>query len=208
MPCRRVPCPAHARISRPANATASQSASTRNGSACCAPRSGKDRLERLREPFEPVDAADQDVPDATLLELGEHLHPELRALGLLEPHTQHVTIAVDGDAQREVAERRCRRDPRHRPAGTHPGPPVTRLYPRAQRARPPPRAAHARRYADPHRLDATRLRPRVGAVGDLRVPERVCARNADYARTRRACPRLRGSPLRTARARRAARSCR
>ena len=30
----------------------------------------EDRLDRLGEPVEPVDAADQDVPDAALLELG------------------------------------------------------------------------------------------------------------------------------------------
>ena len=32
----------------------------------------------------------------------EDLHPELRALGLLEPHAQHVTVTVEGDAEREV----------------------------------------------------------------------------------------------------------
>ena len=37
---------------------------------------GEDRLDRFREPFEAVDAADQDVGDAALLELGEDLHPE------------------------------------------------------------------------------------------------------------------------------------
>ena len=31
-----------------------------------------------------------DVDDATLLELGEHPHPELRALRLLEPDPEHV----------------------------------------------------------------------------------------------------------------------
>ena len=41
--------------------------------------------------------------DAALLELGEDLHPELRALGLLKPHPEHVAVAVDRDAQREVA---------------------------------------------------------------------------------------------------------
>ena len=57
---------------------------------------GEDRLDRLGEPFEPVDAADQDVADAALLELGEDLHPELRALGLLKPEPEHVALALDG----------------------------------------------------------------------------------------------------------------
>ena len=63
----------------------------------------EDRLDRLGEALQPVDAADQDVLDAALLELGEDLHPELRALGLLEPHAEHVPLALDGDAEREVA---------------------------------------------------------------------------------------------------------
>ena len=64
---------------------------------------GEDRLDRLREALQAVHAADQDVPDAALLELGQHLHPELGALGFLKPHPEHVAVAVDGDPQREVA---------------------------------------------------------------------------------------------------------
>ena len=64
---------------------------------------GEDRLDRLGEALEPVHAADQDVLDAPLLEVGQDLHPELRALGLLEPHPEHVAVAVDGDPEREVA---------------------------------------------------------------------------------------------------------
>ena len=64
---------------------------------------GEDGLDRFREAFEPVDAADQDVLDAALPELGEHLHPELGALGLLKPHAQHIPVAVQRDPQRQVA---------------------------------------------------------------------------------------------------------
>ena len=63
---------------------------------------GEDRLDRLREPLQAVDAADQDVLHAALLEIGEDLHPELRALGLLKPHPEHVAVALDGHAQGEV----------------------------------------------------------------------------------------------------------
>jgi len=38
-----------------------------------------------------------------LLELGDDLHPELRALGFLEPQAEHVAVTVHGDAQGEVA---------------------------------------------------------------------------------------------------------
>jgi hypothetical protein len=64
---------------------------------------GEDRLDRLREPLQAVDAADQDVLHTALLQIGQDLHPELRALGLLEPHPEHVAVALDGDAQSEVA---------------------------------------------------------------------------------------------------------
>jgi len=62
----------------------------------------EDRLDRLREPGEAVDARDQDVPHAAGLEVVEDLHPELRALGLLKPHAEHVTLALQGDAEGEV----------------------------------------------------------------------------------------------------------
>jgi hypothetical protein len=35
--------------------------------------------------------------------LGQHLHPELGTLSLLEPQAEHVAVALDGDSQREVA---------------------------------------------------------------------------------------------------------
>src|SRR4051812_39028698 len=62
-----------------------------------------DRLDRLWKAFEPVDAAEQDVREAALLELAQDLHPELRALALLEPHPEHVPLTLDRDAEREVA---------------------------------------------------------------------------------------------------------
>ena len=37
--------------------------------------------------------------DAALLEIGEHLHPELGALGLLEPQAQDVAVALERDPQ-------------------------------------------------------------------------------------------------------------
>ena len=55
-----------------------------------------------REALEPVDTRDQDVMHAAGLQVVEDLHPELRALGLLEPHAQHVTITVKRHAQGEV----------------------------------------------------------------------------------------------------------
>ena len=61
------------------------------------------RLDRLREAGEPVDADEQDVGDAAGLQIGENVQPELRALRLLEPQAEHVTLAVEVDAQRDVA---------------------------------------------------------------------------------------------------------
>jgi hypothetical protein len=61
------------------------------------------RLDRLRETFQPVDTRDQDVLDAALLEVGQDLHPELRALVRLKPHAQHITVAIHPDRHRQVA---------------------------------------------------------------------------------------------------------
>lgn len=49
------------------------------------PGVGEDGLDRLGEAGQAVDAADQHVGDAALLELGENLQPELRAFGALKP---------------------------------------------------------------------------------------------------------------------------
>src|SRR5262249_51343579 len=62
-----------------------------------------DRLDRLREPLQPVDAAEENVRHAALLELGEDLHPELGTLGLLEPDSEHLPLTLERDAERQVA---------------------------------------------------------------------------------------------------------
>jgi len=61
------------------------------------------RLDRLREALEAVDAADQDVLDAAPSKVVEHGQPELGALGFLPPDPEHLTLAVDGDPEREIA---------------------------------------------------------------------------------------------------------
>ena len=64
---------------------------------------GEHGFDRFGEAFEPVDTRDQNVLDAALLEVGEDLHPELRALVGLKPHAEHVALAIDPDRQREIA---------------------------------------------------------------------------------------------------------
>jgi hypothetical protein len=59
---------------------------------CLHDRLRVDGLDRLREASEPVDAANQDGADATGLQVGQHLHPELGALCVLEPHAEHVAL--------------------------------------------------------------------------------------------------------------------
>ena len=63
----------------------------------------EDRFDRLGEALEPVDAADQDVADAALLQLAQHGEPELGALRALEPEPEHVAFALEVDADRDVA---------------------------------------------------------------------------------------------------------
>jgi len=57
---------------------------------------------------EPVDASDEDVFDAAVLQLGDDLEPEPRALGLLEPHAQDLLAPLEPDADRQVDGGRCR----------------------------------------------------------------------------------------------------
>ena len=67
------------------------------------PRLREDRLDRLREAPEAVDAGDQDVCDAAAVQVVENGEPELRALGLLPPDPEHVALALDGDPDGEIA---------------------------------------------------------------------------------------------------------
>jgi hypothetical protein len=63
---------------------------------------GPGRLDRLREPGQPVTAGDQHVLDAAVAELSEHPGPKLRPLAGLDPDPQHVLDAVGVDPDRDV----------------------------------------------------------------------------------------------------------
>lgn len=63
----------------------------------------EDRLDRLGEATEPVDAADQDVLDAARAQVVEHRQPRARALALLPPDPQDLALAVGADPDRQLA---------------------------------------------------------------------------------------------------------
>ena len=58
-------------------------------------------LDRFWQPFEPVTDHDAHVVGAAVLDLGEHLQPELCALSAgADPDPQDVSSAVRGDPDR------------------------------------------------------------------------------------------------------------
>jgi hypothetical protein len=63
----------------------------------------EDSLDRLREAGEAVDAGDQHVLDAALVQVVEHGQPELGALGLLPPDPEHLAVALGGLTDRQIA---------------------------------------------------------------------------------------------------------
>src|ERR1700675_2440127 len=65
-------------------------------------RLGEDGRDRFRESFEAVDDGDQDVVDATQLQLVHHLEPEFGAFGLLDPKPQNVLVAGWIEPERDV----------------------------------------------------------------------------------------------------------
>ena len=73
------------------------------------PRLREDGLDRLGEPGQPVDAGHEDVGDAAVLQIVEDGQPELGALGLLPPDPEHLALALDADADRQVARARAHR---------------------------------------------------------------------------------------------------
>src|SRR5829696_235495 len=57
-----------------------------------------DGVDRVREAFQPVADRDAHVLNAAVLQLGQHLQPELRTLRpVTGPQTQDVAFSVDGD---------------------------------------------------------------------------------------------------------------
>ena len=73
---------------------------------------GEDRLDRLREPFEPVDTRRSGcLCTPRCLSSVRTCIQNFAPSGLLKPHPEHVAVAVEGDAQREVT-----RAALHRPA--------------------------------------------------------------------------------------------
>ena len=66
-------------------------------------RGGREhRRQRLGHALQAIGDGDQDVVHAAGLQVVEHLHPELGALGVLDPQPQDVARAVGQHAQRQV----------------------------------------------------------------------------------------------------------
>lgn len=70
----------------------------------CALMMDRDRLDRLEKALQPVDATNQDVLDAALLELGQHGQPELSALGGLEPEAEQSPAGTPSRGDHEDAD--------------------------------------------------------------------------------------------------------
>ena len=60
-------------------------------------------FDGLGEAGEPVGADEQDVSHAAGLQVGADVQPGVRALGLLKPQAEHVALALESDADRDVA---------------------------------------------------------------------------------------------------------
>ena len=56
----------------------------------------------IGESLQTIDAGDQDILDAAVLQLGQHAEPELRAFGLGEPQAQKLFVTFQIDAQSEI----------------------------------------------------------------------------------------------------------
>ena len=69
----------------------------------------EDRLDRLGEPLQAVDASDQDIGDAAAVQVVEDRQPELRAFGVLPPDPECLAVALAGDPDGEVAGARTDR---------------------------------------------------------------------------------------------------
>ena len=73
------------------------------------PGLGEDGRDRVREARQAVDAEDQHVTDAALVQIVEHGQPELRALALPPPDPENLALALQRDADRQIAGPRAHR---------------------------------------------------------------------------------------------------
>ena len=62
----------------------------------------KHRRDRLRKALQAVDDRDQNVVDASDLQLVHDLEPELRALGLFDPQAQNFLLAIGIESERDI----------------------------------------------------------------------------------------------------------
>src|SRR3954468_23435430 len=63
---------------------------------------GENCADRLGEALQPVDNGNQDVSHAAVLQLVHDPQPELGALGLLDPQTEHLLGTVGPDPERDI----------------------------------------------------------------------------------------------------------
>lgn len=63
---------------------------------------GERGVDRLGEPFEPVDHGQQDILNAAVLEFVHHPQPEFGTLVLLDPHAQHHLGAAGNNTECNV----------------------------------------------------------------------------------------------------------
>ena len=61
-----------------------------------------DRGARLGKALEPIDHRDQDIVEATRLQVVDDLEPEFGAFGLLDPQAQNLLLAVRIERQRDI----------------------------------------------------------------------------------------------------------
>jgi len=61
-----------------------------------------DGLYRLGEALQAIYAGDEDVLHSAVLQFGDDLHPELRALGFSGPHAEHFFQAVEVDPKGDI----------------------------------------------------------------------------------------------------------
>ena len=62
----------------------------------------KHRCDRLRKALQAIDDRDENVVDASHLQLVHDLEPELRAFGLFDPQTQDFLLAIGIESERDI----------------------------------------------------------------------------------------------------------
>ena len=68
----------------------------------CTSHFGEDGVDRFGKALKPIDGCNQNILDATVVQIGQHLQPEVRAFIFGEVKAQYLFLSIESDTQDRI----------------------------------------------------------------------------------------------------------